>query len=158
MTGNGRAYAAAFVKAVTCRLAAAAEPARAASQRAYMRDQWEFLGVAAPGVKEATKETLKEMGEPWRARGGAIVAPGHPTRIVGEEEVTAVLQALWKQPQREFRHVGIALSNAFASSVRAGVKAQRKSKVSLEKKLPFPQLFFDAVRDCITTEVCSQFF
>ncbi|OHV95771.1 DNA alkylation repair protein [Janthinobacterium lividum] len=70
-------------------LEAAAEPGRAAPMQAYMRDQFVFLGVAAPQRRLAVKALLADL------------------KGVGADALLDHAQLLWQQPQREYQHVAL---------------------------------------------------
>lgn len=70
-------------------LEAVAEPGRAAPMQAYMRDQFVFLGVAAPQRRMA-------------ARGLLVGLKGIDADVLLEHA-----QLLWQQPQREYQHVAL---------------------------------------------------
>ena len=70
-------------------LEAAAEPGRAAPMQAYMRDQFIFLGVAAPQRRLAAKALLAGLKD------------------VGADALLEHAQLLWQQPQREYQHVAL---------------------------------------------------
>ena len=70
-------------------LEAVAEPGRAAPMQAYMRDQFVFLGVAAPQRRLAVKALLANL------------------RGVGADVLLEHAQLLWQQPQREYQHVAL---------------------------------------------------
>jgi 3-methyladenine DNA glycosylase AlkD len=65
---------------------AAADPAQAEPMRAYMRDQFPFLGIKAP-MQEALGRTV-------------VAGLTLPT----EADLTAVAQACWELPEREFQY------------------------------------------------------
>jgi 3-methyladenine DNA glycosylase AlkD len=79
-----------------------ADPERAAPMRAYMRDQFPFLGVAAPGQRAA-----------WRA------ATHDGPRRLPEAVVADAAAALWSQPEREPQYLGCTLVNRHAASSSA---------------------------------------
>jgi 3-methyladenine DNA glycosylase AlkD len=87
---------------IAAELAARAEPDRARPMRAYMRDQFPFLGVPAPAQREA-----------WRA-----ATAGLPRRLPEAVVVAAALD-LWARPEREHRYLACRLVNAHASSAAA---------------------------------------
>ncbi|MEG2033033.1 MAG: DNA alkylation repair protein [Janthinobacterium sp.] len=70
-------------------LEAAAEPGRAEPMQAYMRDQFVFLGVAAPRRRLAAKGLLAGL------------------KGVGAEALLEHAQRLWQQPEREYQHVAL---------------------------------------------------
>jgi 3-methyladenine DNA glycosylase AlkD len=70
-------------------LEAAAEPGRAEPMQAYMRDQFAFLGVAAPRRRLAARGLLAGL------------------KGVGAEALLEHAQRLWQQPEREYQHVAL---------------------------------------------------
>ncbi len=66
-----------------------ADPTRAAPMQAYMRDQFVFLGVAAPQRRLAVKALLADL------------------KGVGADALLDHAQRLWQQPQREYQHVAL---------------------------------------------------
>ncbi|MGX9713140.1 DNA alkylation repair protein [Janthinobacterium lividum] len=70
-------------------LEAAAEPGRATPMQAYMREQFIFLGVAAPQRRMAAKGLLAGLN--------------------GIDPATLLdhAQRLWQQPEREYQHVAL---------------------------------------------------
>jgi 3-methyladenine DNA glycosylase AlkD len=79
-----------------------ADPGRAVPMRAYMRDQFPFLGVPAAGQKAA-----------WRA-----AMEGLPRRLP-EPVVVDAAPALWAVPGREPQYLGCTLVNRHATSPSA---------------------------------------
>src|SRR5450830_1265737 len=70
-------------------LEAAADPTRAAPMQAYMRDQFIFLGVAAPLRRLAARDLLAGL------------------KGVGADVLLEHAQRLWQQRQREYQHVAL---------------------------------------------------
>ncbi|MEF2265830.1 DNA alkylation repair protein [Janthinobacterium sp. LS2A] len=70
-------------------LEAAAEPGRAAPMQAYMRDQFIFLGVAAPQRRLAARDLLAGL------------------KGIDAATLLEHAQLLWQQPQREYQHVAL---------------------------------------------------
>ncbi|WP_298400298.1 DNA alkylation repair protein [Janthinobacterium sp.] len=66
-----------------------ADPTRAAPMQAYMRDQFVFLGVAAPQRRLAARDLLAGL------------------KGVGADVLLEHAQLLWQQPQREYQHVAL---------------------------------------------------
>ncbi|MBV8633409.1 MAG: DNA alkylation repair protein [Burkholderiaceae bacterium] len=64
---------------------------RAPAMRAYMRDQFEFMGIATPDRRAAAKALLK------RYKGASA------------EMLLATAQSLWELPQREYQYVALDL-------------------------------------------------
>jgi 3-methyladenine DNA glycosylase AlkD len=65
---------------------AAADPAQAAAMRAYMRDQFPYLGIRAPRQRILAREVLAGLGRPT------------------EEDLRAVALACWALPEREYQY------------------------------------------------------
>jgi 3-methyladenine DNA glycosylase AlkD len=65
----------------------AADPVRAAAQAKYMRDQFPYLGLAAPALKKLERAALA----------------GLPTPTEGELRAAAL--ALWERDEREYQYV-----------------------------------------------------
>lgn len=72
-------------------LASVAEPARAPAMRAYMRDQFEYLGIPTPQRRLAAKPLLKQL------KGAA------------PEILLQHASQLWEQPLREYQYIAIDL-------------------------------------------------
>ena len=71
------------------RLAALADPARAGAMRAYLRDQFPFLGIPTPARRAALKPLL--------------------TVDFDQKRLLTVADALWRLPEREYRYAAIDL-------------------------------------------------
>jgi 3-methyladenine DNA glycosylase AlkD len=91
-----------LVDRIVHELAVRADPERAGPMRAYMRDQFPYLGVPAPGQKEA-----------WRA------ATADVPRDLPEAVVVDAALALWSRPGREHCYLACTLVNRHAASARA---------------------------------------
>ncbi|WP_432987517.1 DNA alkylation repair protein [Dactylosporangium sp. CA-233914] len=65
---------------------AAADPGRAAPMRAYMREQFEFLGIPSVPRRELTRVVLRGAGRPT------------------ERDLTRVALACWALPEREYQY------------------------------------------------------
>jgi len=68
-----------------------ANPAQAAPMKKYMREQFEYLGIKSPQVKELLREHVKLHGLPTL------------------EEIDEISRDLWSLPQREFQYVAMSL-------------------------------------------------
>lgn len=66
-----------------------ADPARAAQMRAYMRDQFPFLGIQAQARRRAV--SALRLGR------------------VDQADLFALVEALWRLPEREYRYTGVDL-------------------------------------------------
>src|SRR2546429_9509412 len=64
---------------------AAADPARAAPMRAYMRDQFPFLGIPMTARRVLTRTVLTGLPKPT------------------EDDLRAVALACWELPEREYQ-------------------------------------------------------
>jgi 3-methyladenine DNA glycosylase AlkD len=95
-------WAASFVSEIRIGLATAADPAQAGPMRAYMRDQFPFLGVKAPGQAAVFRQALAVAGRPR-----------------DQDEVVAAVDALWDQPEREHRYAGCGLVRRYAPRASA---------------------------------------
>jgi 3-methyladenine DNA glycosylase AlkD len=78
-----------FANAVRTALEPLADAERAVGMRAYMRDQFPFLGVSTPIRRQATRASLLNLSK------------------VSGAELLAHVQALWALPEREYTYVGI---------------------------------------------------
>lgn len=81
---------------------AAAEPERAIGMRAYMRDQFPFLGLPAPRQRMLTREVLAGL-------------PG-PT----EADLRAVALGCWALPEREFQYFACGWLRRYGRVCSAG--------------------------------------
>ena len=75
-------------QAIEERLRQLADPARAVPMRAYLLDQFAFLGVPAPTRRSAVKDLMAQPAQ-------------------SAEEVLAIAEDLWQLPEREFRYTAI---------------------------------------------------
>ena len=81
---------------------AAANSSRASAMRAYMRDQFPFLGIPAPLQKTLSREVLAGLGKP------------------GEEDLRAVALECWSLPEREYQYFACAWLRRHARICSAG--------------------------------------
>ena len=79
------------IEAVVLALRRAAAPARRAAMAAYMRNQFEFLGVATPARRAAIKTLYKD----WRPD--------------SETELLDIARQVWDRPEREYQYAAIDL-------------------------------------------------
>lgn len=77
-------------------------PQNALQMKAYMRNQYDFFGLKAPAQVEIRQEFLKAEGLPEIA---------HLPELIRE---------LWEQPEREFQHFGMALTEKYSKKTDAG--------------------------------------
>jgi 3-methyladenine DNA glycosylase AlkD len=82
----GAPLAAAVVDRLTRVYGAAADPSRAAGMRAYMRGQFEFLGIPSPAQRTLTRQVLAGLPEPTEA------------------DLRAVALRCWELPAREYQY------------------------------------------------------
>ena len=68
-----------------------ANPAQAGPMKKYMRDQFEYLGIKTPQLRELMKQFLAENGSP-------------PIN-----DLDTILRDLWSLPQREFQYAATGL-------------------------------------------------
>jgi 3-methyladenine DNA glycosylase AlkD len=74
---------------IQARFAALANPNAAVSMRAYMRDQFPFLGIVTPSRRAALNDFKK--------------------RALSQVDVLTLAQQLWQLPEREYRYAAIDL-------------------------------------------------
>ncbi|OQS10400.1 hypothetical protein B0T37_00720 [Chromobacterium violaceum] len=89
------------IDALRAQLTAAADPARAPAMRAYMRGQFDFLGVAAPARRKAAAAWIQSQD------------------TVGADGWLELAEALWRQPEREFHYVAVDLLARHAAGLPA---------------------------------------
>ncbi len=80
-----------FHRAVRASLVPLADPKRAAGMRAYMRDQFEYLGVSMPDHRAAVSPLFKSFS---------------PT---GPDELRMAAEGLWRMRKREYQYVATGL-------------------------------------------------
>ena len=81
-----------FVRAIRAALTPLADPLRVQPMTAYMRDQFAFLGVAAPARRAATRTTIK-----------ALVAQRNAALLLDSAA------SLWRKQEREFHYTAVDL-------------------------------------------------
>jgi 3-methyladenine DNA glycosylase AlkD len=84
---------------------AAADPARAVGMRAYMRDQFPFLGLPAPTQAVLNREVLRGVGRP------------------AEVDLRAIALQCWVLDEREFQYFGQRLLRRHAKVLTSGFLA-----------------------------------
>jgi len=82
---------AAFHRAVRAALRPLKNAKRAAGMRAYMRNQFEYLGVSMPDHRAAVAPLIKGFSP------------------AGREELRLAAEGLWQMPEREYQYVAIGL-------------------------------------------------
>lgn len=94
-TGDGEAKAvrsaAAFQKAVVAALKRMADAKQAAGMRAYMRDQFEYLGIPTP----ARRAVVLRLVKAWNPMNAA--------------ELRAAAEGLWRRREREYAYAALDL-------------------------------------------------
>ena len=80
-----------FVKKISTALNAHSDASRAAGMRAYMRDQFHFLGIPTPIRRKAVSVAIAELSEN---------SPG---------DLIAAANLLWRKDHREFQYAAIDL-------------------------------------------------
>lgn len=83
-----------LLAAVAASFRAAADADRAAAQRAYMRDQFPYLGITTPEQRRLAKAVLK---------GSALRGAAQPTT----SDCVTIAQRCWELPEREFRYFAV---------------------------------------------------
>ena len=79
------------IEAIILALQNAADPGRRAAMTAYMRNQFEFLGIGTPARRAATKVLYRSM------------------RSNSSDKLIELAQALWDYPAREYQYAAIDL-------------------------------------------------
>jgi 3-methyladenine DNA glycosylase AlkD len=90
---NARTFSAAIRRA----LAPLADPEKATGMYAYMKDQFDFLGIQTPARRQATRALIRQ----W---------PGDPATAAA---------ALWQLPEREYQYVACDLLAHHAGTLTA---------------------------------------
>lgn len=81
-----------LLPAVVAEYRAAADDEQAAAQRAYMRDQFPYLGIPTPARRKLSKAALRKVG-----------TAAQPST----SDCVAVALRCWELPEREFRYFAI---------------------------------------------------
>ncbi len=81
---------------------AAADPERAVAMRAYMRDQFPFLGIPGPLQKTLTRDVLAGLARP------------------AESDLRAVALGCWDLPEREYQYFACGWLRRHAKVCSAG--------------------------------------
>lgn len=68
-----------------------ADPANAAPMKKYMRDQFDYLGIKSPQMRELTSVFIKQNGLPPM------------------EDLEVIVRELWGLPEREFQYLATSL-------------------------------------------------
>ena len=91
-----------LVERLDVALTSRADPTRVPAMTAYMRDQFPYLGVPAPGQRAAWREATPDL-------------PG----LLDQQLVVDATTALWARDEREYQYVGLTLVNRHAASSAA---------------------------------------
>ena len=90
------------IDAIVLALRDVADPARRAPMAAYMRDQFEFLGIGTPARRAATKQLYKQM------------------KSHSADELILKARALWDCAEREYQYAAIDLLAMHANKLDVG--------------------------------------
>lgn len=82
--------------------AAAADPAKAVAMRAYMRDQFPFLGIQSPRQQALSRQVLAGLTRP------------------AEADLRGVAHRAWQLPEREYQYFACGLLRRYAVVCSAG--------------------------------------
>ena len=74
----------------------------AVRMKAYMRNQYDFFGIKAPAQVQIRREFLQNQGLPEISL------------------LPKLIPELWEQPEREFQHFGLALTEKYSKKTDAG--------------------------------------
>jgi 3-methyladenine DNA glycosylase AlkD len=80
-----------LLERLTATFGAAADPARAAPMRAYMRDQFPFLGIPTPRRRELSRTVVAGVPAPT------------------EDELREIALGCWALPEREYQYFAVDL-------------------------------------------------
>jgi 3-methyladenine DNA glycosylase AlkD len=72
------------------------DPARAAGQQAYMRDQFPYLGLTLPQVRKVARQVMSGLPPP------------------SEDDLREIVARCWAMPEREFQYFGMEVLRADA--------------------------------------------
>ncbi|GAA0569930.1 DNA alkylation repair protein [Paractinoplanes ferrugineus] len=108
-------------------LAAERDPQRAAAMAAYMRDQFEFAGLAAPALRAVERSAFGRLPEPTPA------------------DLREFALACWARPEREFHYVAV-------SYLRKHVKRAGSGFLPVARELITTKPWWDTV-DPLATRV-----
>ncbi|WP_373986826.1 DNA alkylation repair protein [Duganella sp. BuS-21] len=87
---------------ISAALAPVADSGRAPAMRAYMRDQFAFLGVGTPQRRSACKDVLR------------------PLKGAGADALLGHARALWELPEREYQYVALDLMTMHWKELNSG--------------------------------------
>ncbi|GAA1791302.1 DNA alkylation repair protein [Luedemannella flava] len=92
----------AFLTRLAAAFEAARDPERAVAMRAYMRDQFPFLGIGAPAQKTLVRAALTGLGAPTG------------------DDLRALALACWDLPEREYQYAACFVLRRFVKRCPAG--------------------------------------
>ncbi len=104
----------------------------AGKMKAYMRNQFEFLGIKSPERKSLQREIYKEFGKP------------------DKENTTWVVENLWQMPEREFQYFAMDILDR-------AVNKLRDSSIALIEDLIITKSWWDTV-DFLAARVAGKYF
>jgi 3-methyladenine DNA glycosylase AlkD len=93
---------------------AEADPDAALDMRAYMRDQFPFLGIKGPRQKQLARQVLAGLPAPT------------------ERDLVATARSCWDQPEREYQYFACALLRRYAKVCSAGFLDQARSLILMK--------------------------
>jgi 3-methyladenine DNA glycosylase AlkD len=88
-----------YVKSIQALFIEHADPKQAAPMKAYMRDQFEYLGIKSPRIRELLRQFFNDNGLP------------------GLSDLARIVRELWSLPQREFQYVATSLIAKFENQL-----------------------------------------
>lgn len=91
-----------FTQAVIAALAPVANPSQRGPMRAYMKNQFDYLGVKTPALRAAIAELVREQKN------------AKPTDLL------RIARLLWAMPEREYQYAAVTLLSAHAGKLTPG--------------------------------------
>jgi 3-methyladenine DNA glycosylase AlkD len=117
---------------ISHRLSPLANGERAVGAKAYMRNQFEFIGIATPQRRKVCKEFMKQIG------------------LLKHDDLQEAVKELWQLPEREYQYCAIEL-------IAFNKKVWNEKVIELIEHCIVQKSWWDTV-DFICTECVSPYF
>jgi 3-methyladenine DNA glycosylase AlkD len=132
MNANDRSAANAYLQALKSTFQQHRHPEKAAGQKAYMKNHFDFFGLQSVERRSLQKAFLRKPLLP------------------GKEELDFVLKQLWQMPQREFQYFGLDLLAKYLNQIE-------EQDIQLLEWLVIHQSWWDTV-DAIASKAMGKYF